>query len=62
MTEKISGKKIPYIIGKRREGDIDIVFCDPTKAKNILKWETEKNLEDMCKDSFNWQINNINGY
>ena len=62
MTEKISGKKIPYIIGERREGDMDIVFCDPTKAKNILKWETEKSFEDMCKDSFNWQINNINGY
>ena len=62
MTEKLSGKKIPYVIGNRRKGDIDIVFCDPRKAKKNLKWKTEKNLEDMCRDSINWQINNINGY
>lgn len=62
MTEKLSGEKIPYVIGNRRKGDIDIVFCDPSKAKKNLKWSTEKNLEDMCRDSINWQINNINGY
>ena len=62
MTEKISNKKISYLIGERREGDMDIVYCDPSKAKKELKWKTEKNLEDMCRDSINWQINNKNGY
>ena len=36
--------------------------ADPTKAYEILGWKAEKNLEDMCRDSWNWQSHNINGY
>ncbi|MDD6549164.1 MAG: UDP-glucose 4-epimerase, partial [Blautia massiliensis] len=35
---------------------------DPTKAKEILGWTAEKNIEDMCRDSWNWQVKNPDGY
>ncbi len=60
--EKVNGVKIPYEIVDRRPGDIDICYADPTKAKEELGFETKYDLEDMCRDSYNWQINNPNGY
>ena len=60
--EKASAKKINYVFTKRRAGDVAISFCDPSKALNELGWKTEKNLDDMCKDSWNWQTKNPNGY
>ena len=54
--------EIPYEIKPRRAGDIDECYADPTKAKEVLGWQAEKSLEEMCKDSWNWQSNNINGY
>ncbi len=62
IFEKVTGKKIPYIITSRRPGDIDKCYADPTKAFNELGWKAEKNLEDMCRDSWNWQKKNPNGY
>jgi UDP-glucose 4-epimerase len=60
--EKVNGVKIPYEIVDRRPGDIDICYADPTKANEELGFETKYDLEDMCRDSYNWQINNPNGY
>ncbi len=60
--EKATGKNIPYKISDRRPGDAAICFADPGKAKKELGWETELTLEDMCRDAWNWQINNPNGY
>lgn len=59
---KANGVDIPYVIKPRRAGDIDECYADASKAKNLLGWTAEKSLEDMCKDSWNWQSNNINGY
>ena len=53
---------VPYVIGPRRPGDIDECYADPAKAKNLLGWEAEKTLEDMCRDSWRWQSGNPNGY
>lgn len=53
---------IPYEIVERRPGDIAIGYADPTKAKELLGWEAEHSLEDMCRTSWNWQSNNPNGY
>ena len=50
--EKSTGKKVPYKIAPRREGDIAICYADPTKAKEELNWKAQKNIEDMCKDSW----------
>ena len=60
--EKVSGKKIAYKIVNRRPGDVAKVYADPTLANKILGWKAEKTLEDMCRDSWNWQKNNPNGY
>jgi UDP-glucose 4-epimerase len=60
--EKATGEKVPYVITHRRPGDIDKCFADPTKACKELRWKAERNLEDMCRDSWNWQKNNPNGY
>ena len=57
-VENVSGKKIPYKIDDRRKGDLDIVYCNPQKAYKELGWKANKNLKDMCKDSFNWESNN----
>lgn len=54
--------EIPYEIKPRRAGDIAECYADPSKAKEILGWQAEKTLEEMCRDSWNWQSNNINGY
>ncbi|MGN0363507.1 MAG: UDP-glucose 4-epimerase GalE [Bilifractor sp.] len=59
---KACGKEIPYVIDPRRPGDIATCYSDPTKAKEILGWQAEKNIEDMCRDSWNWQMKNPNGY
>ena len=60
--EKANSIEIPYVIKPRRAGDIAECFADATKAKKILGWVAEKSLEDMCRDSWNWQSHNVNGY
>ncbi|MBL1703835.1 NAD-dependent epimerase/dehydratase family protein, partial [Klebsiella pneumoniae] len=60
--EKVSGKKIPYKVVGRRPGDVAICFADVSKAKRELGWEAEYGLEEMCVDSWRWQVNNKNGY
>ena len=52
--EKSTGKKVNYRITGRRPGDIAVCYADPKKAKEELGWIAEKNLEDMCKDSWNY--------
>lgn len=55
--EQATGKKVPYKIAPRRAGDIATCYADPKKAREELGWIAEKNLEDMCKDSWNYIIN-----
>lgn len=60
--EKACGKSLPYEIKPRRAGDIATCYCDASKAKRELGWAAEKNIEDMCKDSWKWQTMNPDGY
>lgn len=60
--EKTSGVKIPYKITGRRPGDLATCYSDPAKSNKVLGWKAEKNLEDMCRDSWNWQKQNPQGY
>lgn len=60
--EKVSKTKIPYNIIKRRIGDIAECFADSSLAHEVLKWEAQKTIEEMCADSWNWQKRNPNGY
>ena len=54
--------EIPYAIAPRRPGDIAVCYADPGKSEQVLGWKAEKKLQDMCRDSWNWQKNNPNGY
>lgn len=59
---KVTGQDIPYEFAPRRAGDLPEFYADPAKAKAELNWETEKTVEQMCIDTWNWQFNNPNGY
>ena len=59
--EKANGLKVPYSIKPRRPGDIATCYCNPAKAKAELGWEAQYGIEDMCRDSWNFQKNNPNG-
>ena len=60
--KKASGKEIPYQITKRRPGDIATCFADPSYAKEVLRWEAKRGIEQMCEDAWRWQSQNPNGY
>ncbi len=60
--ERASGKKVPYKIVGRREGDIQSCYADPSYAKKVLDWSAKHGINDMCKDAWNWQSKNLNGY
>lgn len=60
--EKVTGKPIPYKIMPRRPGDIDECYADPTLAKELLGFEAQFGIEEMCRDAMNWQTKNPNGY
>jgi len=60
--EKVNGLKITYVKKPRRSGDVAVCYSNADKARKKLNWHTEFNLEDMCRDSWNFQKNNPNGY
>ncbi len=60
--EKASGIEIPYVIDPRRPGDPDEVYADATKAKELLGWQAQRGIDEMCEDTWRWQKNNPNGY
>jgi len=60
--EKASGRKVPYKITGRREGDVAECYADPSKAAKELNWRAEFNLDDMVRDAWSWQSQNPNGY
>ena len=58
--EKVNGVKVNYRIAPRRSGDLAEMYADPSKAWKELKWKTEKTVEDMCRDSWNFMKNEKN--
>ncbi len=60
--EKACGKTLPYSIKPRRAGDVPACYATSEKAARELGWRAEYDLEKMCKDQWNWQKNNPNGY
>ena len=60
--ENATGVKIPYIMTDRRVGDIPVCYADPQKASEVLGWRAEKNLEDMCKDSWRFTQNTAKSF
>ncbi len=60
--QEANGVEIPYKITDRRPGDLPVCYADPAKSGEILGWQAEKRLPDMCRDAWNWQKKNPNGY
>tara|TARA_Y100000589_G_C27160287_1_gene632462 strand:- start:289 stop:1344 length:1056 start_codon:yes stop_codon:yes gene_type:complete len=60
--EEINNLSVPYVFAGRREGDVPIYYADNEKALKHLDWEPKFTLEDMCRDSWNWQRLNPNGF
>ena len=60
--EKVNDIKIPYSIKPRRAGDIAECYASPEKAKQELGWTAENGIEEMCRDSWNWQKDHPNGF
>ena len=60
--EAANGVPVPYVIAPRRPGDLATCYADPAKSAEVLGWKAEKNLQDMCRDSWNWQRTNPLGY
>ena len=60
--EKASGREVKYKICPNRPGDIAACYADASKAEKELGWTAKLDLEDMCADGWNWQVNNPNGY
>ena len=56
--ERVNGVRVPYVIEGRRAGDIGVCYSDPSKAMRELNWKAEYGLEEMCRDSWNWEKNN----
>ena len=60
--ESANGLKVPYVIAPRRPGDLATCYADPAKSAEQLGWKATHDQNDMCRDTWNWQKNNPNGY
>ena len=60
--EQASGRRVPYVIGPRRPGDVAACYADPTRAHEVLGWDAEYDILRMCTDADRWQTNNPDGY
>lgn len=60
--ERANQIQVPYKLVERRPGDIATCYSNPQKALEVLGWKTERGLEQMMQDTWNWQKNNPNGY
>ncbi len=59
---RVNNVPVPYEYAPRRAGDIDACYADPSRARELLGWQAQLGLEDMCRDSWNWQRQNPYGY
>ncbi len=59
---KVNNVPVPYVIKPRRPGDIATCYSNPAKAERELGWKAQFGIEEMCRDSWNWQKNNPDGY
>ena len=53
---------VPYVIAPRRPGDLATCYADPAKSAEVLGWKATKDQTDMCRDTWNWQSKNPNGF
>ncbi|GAA4301875.1 UDP-glucose 4-epimerase GalE [Compostibacter hankyongensis] len=54
--EKVSGEKLNYTMGPRRPGDVEAIYADNTRARQLLGWEPRYNIEDMMRTAWQWEL------
>lgn len=57
-----SGRKVPYEIVARRPGDVASCYADPSHAQRVLGWSAERGISEMCRDHWQWQERNPEGF
>lgn len=60
--ERVNDLKLNHVYGDRRPGDLAECYANADKAERLLHWKTEKTLDDMCRDAWNWQKQNPDGF
>jgi UDP-glucose 4-epimerase len=60
--ERASGRPVPFEIVARRPGDVDACYADVSRARSVLGWTAQRDLDAMCVDSWRWQSMNPNGF
>jgi UDP-glucose 4-epimerase len=60
--EKACGKKVAYRLVDRRPGDVAACYADPARARQVLNWSAERDIETMCADAWRWQSANPLGF
>ncbi|GAA6526093.1 UDP-glucose 4-epimerase GalE [Intrasporangium sp. DVR] len=60
--ERAAGRELPYEIVDRRTGDLPATYADPSLAQRELGWRAERDIDDMCADTWRWQSQNPEGY
>ena len=60
--ERVNGIKVKHVYGDRRAGDLPEFYANADKARALLGWQAEYTLDDMCRDAWNWQKQNPDGY
>ena len=54
--EQVTEQSVPYQITQRRAGDVAICYADPSLAKTLMGWQAKYNIQQMCADTWRWQI------
>lgn len=60
--ERATGKPLPHKIAARRPGDAPASFADPSRALELFGWKAKRGIDEICRDAWNWQSKNPNGY
>lgn len=60
--QEVNGAAVPYEVTERRRGDLAVCYADPGKSERLLGWKAVRTVEDMCRDAWNWQCGNPDGY
>jgi len=60
--EKVNNVEVPFVFDDRRVGDNAFVVADISLAKSTLNWNPKRNIDDICRDGWQWQLKNPNGY
>ncbi|MBO9648742.1 MAG: UDP-glucose 4-epimerase GalE [Variovorax sp.] len=54
--ERVSSREIPFEMAARRPGDVPVCYADVSRAEQLIGWKARRNVEDMCRDSWRWQV------